>query len=294
MKSIPLYKFYKEKYHKELLMDVVDIAFIRPWLRKTPVYRDNFYRIIFIIDGEGEISVNSHRMNIKSGDMICSIPGEVWHWLQDDNTLNGYVLLFEEEFLLSFFNDPMFLERLSYLQPERISPFLRPDAVLYEQMRHLFILMKEEIDIRSNIDPHFLRAMLYAILTLMNRIECLADNKGQINDISISRYVDKFIRLVNENFAAEHNTEFYADKLCVTSNYLNKIVKHTMGTTTKLYIQDKIIREAKKLLTYTSLSIAEITNILHFNTPSYFNRFFTKHAGGITPLQFRSSTSPEK
>ena len=293
MKSIPLYKFYKEKYHKELLMDVVDIAFIRPWIRKTPVYRDNFYRIIFITNGEGEIAVNEHKMNVQQGNMICSIPGEVWHWQQERDTLNGYVLLFEEEFLLSFFNDPLFLERLSYLRSERTSPFLKLDDVLYEQMRNLFMLTKEEINRHENIDPHFLRAMLYAILTLTNRIENVANSSEQMNDISISRYIDRFTRLVNENFASEHNAEFYADKLCVTPNYLNKIVKNTLGTTTKLYIQCRIIKEAKKLLTYTSLSIMEIASILHFNTPTYFNRFFTKYVG-IAPLQFRKGISPEK
>ena len=43
MKNIPLYKFYKKKYHKELLMDLVDIAFIRPWLK-----RHLYIGIIFI------------------------------------------------------------------------------------------------------------------------------------------------------------------------------------------------------------------------------------------------------
>lgn len=293
MKSIPIYKFYREKYHKELLMDVVDIAFIRPWLIKTPVYRDNFYRIIFITDGEGEIAINEHKMHVEQGNMICSIPGEVWHWQQGRETLNGYVLLFEEEFLSSFFNDALFLERLSYLRLERTSPFLKPDTILYEQIRNLFILTKEEISKHENIDPHFLRAMLYAILILTNRIENVANSDRQMKDISISRYIDKFIRLVNENFAAEHNAEFYADKLCVTPNYLNKMVKSTLGTTTKLYIQDRIIKEAKKLLTYTTLSIAEISGVLHFSTPAYFNRFFTNHAG-IIPSQFRKDISPEK
>ncbi len=105
MKHIPLYKFYKNKYHKELLMDLVDIAFIRPWLKKTPVYRDNFYRVIFVTGGEGKLSINSHVATVGKGHIICSVPGEVWQWISGNDTLEGYVLLFEEKFLLSFFSD---------------------------------------------------------------------------------------------------------------------------------------------------------------------------------------------
>ena len=293
MKSIPLYKFYKEKYHKKLLIDVVDIAFIRPWLKKTPIYRDNFYRIILITEGAGEVSVNNYKMNVKPKCMICSTPGEIWNWLQNTDTLNGYVLLFEEEFLSSFFNDSLFLERLPYLHPEHTSPFLILDDILYEQIRHLIILAKEEINKHKNIDPHFLRAMLYAILTLMNRARNVGNGEKQVNDISANRYVEKFIRLVNEHFTTEHNAEFYAKRLCVTTNYLNRVLKNTLGTTTKLYIQDLIMDEARKLLNYTSLSISEIAYILHFNTSSYFIRFFTRMAG-MTPLQFRNTNSSEK
>ena len=293
MKSIPLYKFYRKKYHKELLMDLVDIAFIRPWLKKTPIYRDNFYRVIFITDGEGELSVNNHVSTVSKGQIICSVPGEVWHWFSDNGTLEGYVLLFEEKFLLSFFSDNQFLERLPFLAPDRISPFLQMDTVLYGQISNLLQLTKDEISKRETADPHFLRAMLYALLILTGRADAGYGSDGKIN-VPVSRHVEKFIRLVNAHFISEHNTEFYADKLCVTTNYLNKIVKGTLGTTTKLYIQDRIMEEARKLLAYTNLSSAEIADILHFNTATYFNRFFTRN-GGLTPQKFRESlSSPEK
>lgn len=274
-------------------MDVVDIAFIRPWLKKTPVYRDNFYRIVFITEGEGFVSVNDHKMSVSRGYMICSIPGEVWSWQQNSDMLNGYVLLFEEAFLSSFFNDPLFLERLPYLHPKRVSPFLILEDILYGQILQLIILAKDEINKHKDIDSHFLRAMLYAILTLMGRGQNIGNDSAPLNDASANRYVERFTRLVNEHFASEHNAEFYAGKLCVTTNYLNRIVKNALGTTTKFYIQDRILNEARKLLNYTSMPISEIADVLHFNTTSYFIRFFTRLTG-MTPLQFRNDNSSEK
>lgn len=78
----------------------------------------------------------------------------------------------------------------------------------------------------------------------------------------------------------------YANLLCITPNYLNKIITRHLGISSKQYILNRAINEAKRLLVYTSLSITEISERLHFNTTSYFVRLFRKNAG-CTPSQFR-------
>ena len=55
----------------------------------------------------------------------------------------------------------------------------------------------------------------------------------------MSRYVDDFVLLVNDHFREEHDTEFYADRLCITPNYLNKIVRQSHGKSAKTYILDQ-------------------------------------------------------
>ena len=45
-----------------------------------------------------------------------------------------------------------------------------------------------------------------------------------------------------------HSVRHYADKLCITSNYLNEIVNSAMGMSAKQYIQNKVMEEAKRLL----------------------------------------------
>lgn len=289
MKEIPVYKFMKDKYHKELLMDLVGLSFIRPWLQKTPVHRDNFYRIIFITGGNGNVSVEGRRSELATGDIICSRPGDIWEWHLENDTLDGYVLLFEEAFLLSFFTDTRFLERLPISQNKPM-PFLHASPPLAGRLVQLFTYTKDEIGLRDKSDPHFLRAMTYAILTLIGRAD-LKHGATISVDMAVERHIDKFVRLVNTYFASEHDTGFYAGKLCVTPNYLNKIVKRTFDTNAKAYISEKIMSEARKLLTYTSLSVAEIAALLNFGSATYFNRFFLSHSS-MTPRQFRHS--PEK
>jgi len=71
-------------------------------------------------------------------------------------------------------------------------------------------------------------------------------------------------------------------------------VRQSLGKSTKKYIQNRRIEEAKRLLRYTSLPIADIAEKLNFDTSSYFVRAFAK-AEVVTPLQFRQlQNCPEK
>lgn len=294
MKRIPLYKFYKRKYGQELLIDVLDLDYIKTGIRQNPVHRETFYCIIFITEGSEEVSVNEHYCVVSPGEVICSRPGEVWKW-QPDPQLKGIVLIFEEQFLLSFFKDPLFLDRFAYLHADRPSPFLLLDNELQERLHHLLLLMKDEIDGRAEKDQHLLRAMLYETLMLLNRADAPNTDDGQpMKEVSVSRYVDKFTSLVASEYIVHHDVEYYADCLCITPNYLNKIVRQTLGTTAKLYIHKLLYEEARRRLAYTSATINEIADSLHFDSASYFIRFFRKQAG-MTPLQYRESNrSPQK
>lgn len=292
MKQIPLYKFHKRKYGHELLIDVLDLDYIKPGIRKAPVHRESFYCIILITEGYEEVAVNGNKRTVRSGNVVCSRPGEVWSW-QPDPTLEGLVLIFEGGFLLSFFNDPHFLDRFAYLQTNRTSPFLHLGESLNERFRSLLEQMKTEIDDSAEKDQHILRAMLYEALVLLNRAERVSDNGQPMNDVSVSRYVDGFIHAVEAEYMMRHDVEYYADKLCITPNYLNKIVRQTLSTTAKAYIHSRLFGEAERLLSYTTLSVAEIADRLRFDSQSHFVRFFKKQAGA-TPLQYRRNTeSPQ-
>jgi AraC-like DNA-binding protein len=64
------------------------------------------------------------------------------------------------------------------------------------------------------------------------------------------------------------------------------MTKEYLGSTSKSFILNRVIQEAKNLLNYTSLSVAEISNQLKFETPNYFVRLFRKYVG-MTPKQYR-------
>jgi AraC family transcriptional activator of pobA len=92
--------------------------------------------------------------------------------------------------------------------------------------------------------------------------------------------------LLEENFRKERLLEFYADKLAMTPDRLNDIVKRATGVTAGHLIRQRVLTEAKRQLVFTSLAIHEIAYDLSFSDPSHFARFFRKQTG-TTPQAFR-------
>ena len=96
-----------------------------------------------------------------------------------------------------------------------------------------------------------------------------------------------FNRLLSEHFIAHRDISFYADQLCITGDYLSRIVKRVSGRTVGDMINQMLMMEACYLLRTSSLSIAQISQRLHFSEPASFTRFFIR-VKGMTPKEFRN------
>jgi AraC-like DNA-binding protein len=98
----------------------------------------------------------------------------------------------------------------------------------------------------------------------------------------------KFIQLVNNFYIEKRTIEEYAEMLHVTANYLSQSVKSASGKNALSYINDRLLDEAKSIIQFTDLDIAEIAYQLNFSDPANFGKFFKKHTNQ-TPLEFRKS-----
>ena len=78
----------------------------------------------------------------------------------------------------------------------------------------------------------------------------------------------------------------YADLLSVTANHLSQTLKHVSGKNALSFINERIMTEAKSMIRFSNLDIAEITYQLHFTDASNFGKFFKKLAD-ITPVEYR-------
>lgn len=96
----------------------------------------------------------------------------------------------------------------------------------------------------------------------------------------------RFLMLVEKNASREHGIGFYADKLCLTSKYLSRLVKKTCGSTAKEIISGYVLLHARTKLLNTDLTVQQISDSLGFPSQSVFGKFF-KGLTGLSPKEYR-------
>jgi AraC family transcriptional regulator, transcriptional activator of pobA len=74
--------------------------------------------------------------------------------------------------------------------------------------------------------------------------------------------------------------------MSLSAYQLNEITKSSIGKTASDLINEHIILEAKRYLLATPNQVKDIADLLGYEDPSYFIRFFKKHTGH-SPDAFR-------
>ena len=276
------YQFSRRKYGSELLIDVIRLETLKKYIRDTPRHCLTYYDITFILEGNGSFAVDEHEFPVTSNHLYFTAPGQIREWKVADIP-QGLVLIFEEEFLCSFFSDPLFVKKLSFFRNRQAPPKL---SISPEQGNYLInILMQIELEIAESKETHLLRALLYQALAWLNNVYRSA---YQLTVKPQKPRVVRFFQLVENQYCTEHFTSFYAEELCITAGYLNELVKNETGISAKQYIINRLITEARRLLQFSEAPVAEIAWKLGFVDPSYFVRLF-RNETGASPLAFRKS-----
>jgi len=95
-----------------------------------------------------------------------------------------------------------------------------------------------------------------------------------------------FKNVLKKHYKSNRQVKFYADKLNVTTEMLTQVVKGACNKTPKQMIDERLLKEAKRLLYWSDITVREVAWELGFKTDGYFNRFFKKFEGQ-TPKDFQ-------
>jgi len=107
-----------------------------------------------------------------------------------------------------------------------------------------------------------------------------------------SGLLDKFEQLLKSYFENDHKqglptASYMAKELNLSTKYLSDCLKQLTGQTTQEIIQQKIVEQAKDILSSTKLSVSEIAYHLGFEYPQSFNKLF-KNKTSQTPKEYRN------
>jgi AraC family transcriptional regulator, transcriptional activator of pobA len=277
--------FHRTKYGTELLVDAAWVRDMPTFIRATfEPHALSFHDILLVTRGRGRIELDGAEYPIAPGTAVFSRPGEVRRW--SVKGLDGACLFFTEEFLASFFSDGRFLDRFAFFRGDRPSAAIRLGRREQRLFLQRFAAMQREIASMREDAQHALRAVLYEVLVLLNR--WYAARHPGASASRVGSLVERFQALVERDHARCHRVSEYAAALGVSPGHLNALCRRQLAQSASARIHARLALEARRLLLYTDLNVAEVADRLGFSDPAYFSRFFRRQAGEA-PARYRAS-----
>ncbi len=166
-------------------------------------------------------------------------------------------------------------------------------------------LSKEEVDLLSAVLSLIEREMKHSIdrhsrSIIISHLEvfldyCLRFYERQFysREVINNTVVEKFNALLDEYLANDISERglptvaYFADRLNLSAGYFGELVKTSTGTTAKDMIADRLVNAARELLNDLTLSVTQVGDMLGFEYPQHFVRFF-KRRTGRTPKEYRT------
>ncbi len=157
-----------------------------------------------------------------------------------------------------------------------------------EKFETLWRMFELEMQSHDRLQIEMLQMMLKRFVILCTRIH-KEQNDPQI-DTETHDLVREFNFLVEGHFKEKHSVSEYADMMHKSPKTLsNFFAKHHQKSPLQT-IQERILLEARRLLTYTDMGVSEIAYEIGFDSVQTFSRLFKKKEG-VSPVEYRRSAA---
>lgn len=253
--------------------------------------RLNALLMVLTLEGFAEITLDYIPYTVKPNTFVVITPAHIFQLLRGRGRFKGFLIVASHDFLESCrFGKPkqghlavqyMEIKRnpLTELKAEEVEQLINAIRLIQKKMKEKDHFFQEEA-----VQNAFIGFLLDVANTLISKKE-LSVNKTLSHK---EQLFERFLELLMQHAREQHLVSFYAEKLCITSQYLSLILREFSGKSANRWIDDAILMEAKALLKTPNITVQQVAEMLHFSDQSTFGKFFKKHMG-ISPLEYRKS-----
>jgi AraC-like DNA-binding protein len=247
-------------------------------------FRSNYFGVGICISGKAELKANLETYTVEPNCLITMSPHIIKQWTFMSDDFETYAIFFTKDFIIAHNN--ITLEKFSFFESvaRHVSKL---DAKESETVIASLNVIRQKYDsphpYKNEILKNLIDVLLYEVASIYSEQSFSANSRTRSQLLSAD-----FKDLVNMHSSIERGVKYYADKLFVTPGHLTETVKEVTGRTAGEWIDEAVILQAKVLLQDPAISIAQISDLLHFSDQSIFGKFF-KNITGLSPVAYKRS-----
>lgn len=245
-------------------------------------HQHRFYQFLLFEEAAGTHIIDDKSYVVENNTLHLVSPHHIHH-LRLEEKAKGYVCMFKEELFFVQNESGKFLEEIDLFSNWNVNPVLNIKGNLFLEFKNILISLHQEFLAQNMRKNELLLLGLKMFLIKASRIK---ENNKSVEKSKKRELMERFLGLVEQFYSDNLPITFYAEKLNITSTYLNRLVNEFYGKSVSDFINERVVLEAKRIIRFSTKSVKEISFELGFEDPSYFSRFFKKHVGQ-TPVQYR-------
>ena len=242
-----------------------------------PPFIINDFRMGLIAKGQAVVRVNLVEKHLEPGMLLFVGPGTILYPVSYTDNLEIYGIGLFDDF-------PMPQKPSTFNGQVRDFQVKASDADI-ATARHIIDTIWHIVH-QKDYNRQAVSSLVAAMMHLYDGVYQHHTNMLQASQSREQTIFDRFIQLVNQHCAEQHQIGYYADRMCLTERYLSTIIRQTSGVTAKEWIDRALITRIKVELMHTSKPIAQIADELNFPNPSFFSKYF-KRIIGVSPGEYR-------
>lgn len=244
--------------------------------------------LILVVSGEMQIEVDYLPYTLKRSTVMQLLADNIIGNVSHTPGFRGYLLLFSPELK----QEIMSLTSSIRLPEAGNLKRLYPEQSLTDDECAIVLNRIERIKKYIADSDHLYRATVIKneVINLLLDITNSRWKKYGEREISFSRNEiirQRFHELLLGNCRKHRDVGFYAQELCVTPDYLSKIIRECDEQSALKWITNAVVTEAKLLLRRPDMNVSQVAIELNFPDQSTFGKFFKRNTG-MAPARYRA------
>ncbi|MEO6684661.1 MAG: AraC family transcriptional regulator [Dyadobacter sp.] len=253
-------------------------------------FRNNFFVLIYIMDGTGIQYVNNHRFNYRNGNLFLLTPQDTYSF-DIANPTKFFFLSFNTTFIKSN-KDKDWVQHMEFILNNASH---RPGCILKNRIDKPIIASLVDTIVQEHVNQQLYfskitETIVSAVILVVARNIALKLPKN-IKENTGEAVLD-MLHYIQENIFNPANLKVgeMSNHFGISFSYLGKYFKKQTGETLQQYIINYKLRLVELRLLNSDMRINEIVYELNFTDESHLNRLFKKYKG-INPSEFRKIQS---